>query len=183
MKTIVIAFAVLFVGLTLNIFAQSPDSLGTANAYLASPWKYEGKTIKLNVTHVMPRSYQSSQPGIIYFGAMTSDNKGDFGGQIEINVPTTESEHFARFYGTSFHKGITHRLSGILMLRRFPSYGNQPNPAMSSTSSAAGSGTNAPSFSGGKPKTSGTNTSGIDGVWFVDYNGLSANLFNKNKGN
>jgi hypothetical protein len=43
----------------------------SADEYLASPWDYEGQTIKLNVAFVRPEHFQSPLPDVIFFHAMT----------------------------------------------------------------------------------------------------------------
>jgi len=198
MKTIAIAFALTLAVSTLNAFAQSTGSTlhvstpVSADGYLVSPWDYEGQTIKLNVAFVKPAHFESPLQDIIFYHAMTMTADRKPGGEMLIAVPKTESEHFARYYGMDFHGNTTHPLSGTLLLAHRPHppfHEGQPNPPAPSTGAPATSGTNATSSSDGITETSGTNANGNEpvrrhrpGVWFVDYKGLSADLFDKNKG-
>jgi hypothetical protein len=153
--------------------ASSPVS---ADGYLVSPWKYEGQTIKLNVVCVKPAHFESPLREVIYYHAMTMNVDRRFGGEILIAVPRSESEHFARYYGLDPRGRTSRLLSGTLLLA------HRPHPPFHRDQSDL---QNSP---GGEPAVSGTNPGDYEhprghesGIWFVDYKGLSADLFGKHK--
>ena len=160
----------------------------SADEYLVSPWDYEGKAIKLNVAFVRPAHFQSPLPDVIFYHAMTLTVDRKPGGEMIIAVPKDQSEHFAHYYGLDFHGRNSRILSGTLLLahRPHPPFGRrdhdsaEPAPTASPTpaeSSPTASATPATDSNENKPPKQPHRA----GVWFVDYKGLSADLFSKHK--
>jgi len=170
-SSLLFCLALLFcVGL---LHASTPQG---ADEYLVAPWDYEGQTISLNVMFVRPARFQSPLADVIFYHAATITADRKLGGEILIAVPKTESEHFARFYGMNHHGRSSRILSGTLLLRRGPHFFWHKIRNHNSTLST-----------GGTTQVTGTtsNESTPDkrfdrsGEWFVDYKGLSSDIFDK----
>jgi len=150
-----------------SLLASIPES---ADGILVSPWEYEGHTIKLNVAFVRPAHFQSPLSEVIFYHAMTLTPERKLGGEILVAVPKKESEHFAHYYGMDPHGRNSRILSGTLLLahRHHPPFHKRP-----SDSNAGPEATPEGNEAARKHEAR--------GVWFVDYKGLSADLFSKNK--
>ena len=147
-----------------SVRASIPES---ADALLVSPWEYEGHTVKLNVAFVRPTHFQSPLEEVIFYHAMTLTPDRKQGGEILIAVAKKESEHFARYYGMDPHGRNSRILSGTLLLA------HRPHPPFHRHPSDSNTGPDAATEPAKKHEAR--------GVWFVDYKGMNADLFSKNK--
>ena len=145
--------------------AATPDG---ADAYLVSPWDYEGHTIRLNVVSVRPANFESPIPDIMFYHAMTETLEHKPGGEMLICVPKDESEHFARFFGMDPRNRNVRILSGTFRLAHHH-HPHKDHPGDQNDNAAA-------------PVVSGTNADDRHegGVWFVDYKGLDKDILDKN---
>ncbi|HPA16602.1 MAG TPA: hypothetical protein PLU30_02555 [Verrucomicrobiae bacterium] len=74
----------------------------SANHYLASPEKYEGKSVKLDVRVVRPVRWTSPLEGIRFFHAFTEDKQHNaLAGAILVAVPSSAAERFVGEYSLS----------------------------------------------------------------------------------
>lgn len=97
--------------LALTVTAQAQDRF-TAESYLATPEKYDGKKVSLNVAWVdVPAIYANEDKGyrdFLVYSCAQQQNQGGVvyvpRGEIVIRVPTSESEAFVRRHGTSYNK-------------------------------------------------------------------------------
>ncbi|MGB8352928.1 MAG: hypothetical protein WCD79_03495 [Chthoniobacteraceae bacterium] len=148
--------------------AATPDG---ADAYLVSPWDFEGHNIRLNVVSVRPANFESPLPGIIFYHANTETLDHRPGGEMLICVPKSESEHFSRFYGMDPHNRNIRILSGTFRLAHHH-HPHKDHPGDQNDNDAA-------------PIVSGTNAGDHadhheGGVWFVDYKGQDKDILDKN---
>lgn len=93
-----LAIAAALVCLTGALYANSNRS---AQFYLNSPEKYEGKTIVLWTAFVNRRGKIDDLKGV-EFSAYTMSRDGDDTSYISVLVPEEKAESFARRYGTDF---------------------------------------------------------------------------------
>lgn len=103
--------------LTLLFCAGSlhASTLRGADEYLVSPETYDGQIITLSVSYVHPLNSPNNQPDVVSYNATTRTFNNKFGGIITVNVPQSESERFASFYGLNPHGMNSHILSGKLL--------------------------------------------------------------------
>lgn len=85
------------------LFTANPsfaDSKYIANYYLATPDKFEGKNVKLDISKLQPAHFQSPSPELMFYRADTRDNwTHRHGGSILVAVLKSDSEKFAKKYG------------------------------------------------------------------------------------
>jgi hypothetical protein len=174
----------LLLGIT-SLKAATPMS---ADELLISPWDYEGQAVKLNVAFVKPTHFQSPLPDVIFYHAMTMTTDRRPGGTMLIAVPKAESERFARYYGLDPRGRNSLPLSGTLLLahRPHPPHAKREHNPPAPTPAASDSSAEPTPAASDVPPADSTDTKPPTrphraGVWFVDYKGLSADLFSKHK--
>lgn len=87
----------------------------SANHYLATPEKFEGKTVKLDVRVIRPVPWTSPVDEIRFFHAFTEDKKQNaLAGVILIAVPTPRVEKFTDDYSMSATRK-SETLRGVLL--------------------------------------------------------------------
>ena len=148
--------------------AATPDG---ADAYLVSPWDYEGHNIRLNVVSVRPANFESPIPDIIFYHANTETLDHRPGGEMLICVPKSESEHFSRFFGMDPHNRNIRVLSGTFRLA------HHHHPRKDHPGDQNDNNDPAPTVSGTNTDTHGDRHEG--GVWFVDYKGQDKDILDK----
>ena len=160
-----------------------------ADEYLVNPGNYEGQTITLNVVCVRPVHFQSPIPDIMFYHAMTLSSDRKMGGEILVAVPNDSSSQFAKYYGLDPRGRSSLVMNGTLLL------GHRPGPRhMRGPHGQQGGAPGTPETTG-TTELSGTDSTPVTtgtgnkphrhprlepgGIWFVDYKGLSADLFSK----
>jgi hypothetical protein len=96
--------------------AYAGESKRTAEYILATPLKFEGKNVDLDVSFVQPVNWKSPNTEIAFFHAMTMDRLDKKrGGSILVAIPAADAAKFAKRYGTDFDgRNEYDRLNGVL---------------------------------------------------------------------
>ena len=88
--------------LTLTLALTASAAEKTANEILATPEKYEGKPVPLEVAFLRPARWKSPFEDTGFAFAMTADSRGkEHGGEILIAFPEIEREALMKKYGVT----------------------------------------------------------------------------------
>jgi hypothetical protein len=108
MKPIKALASIAWLSVAPAIFADS------ANQILATPERYAGQEIKVDVICVRPVRITSPVPGVRWFHAFTEDEKKHaLGGVILVALPDSAVDKFVKEFGLT-NEGRTETLRGIL---------------------------------------------------------------------